>query len=280
MPPTPQDPMEIYVDDSKLTLHGLQQHYVKLAENEKNRKLNELLDALEFNQVVIFVKSVQRAIQLDKLLQECNFPSVAIHASMKQEDRIKLYQSFKDVRRLADRAARAARAAAARLRRRPLSFAHSSSIAFSSPRTSGGAASTSSASIYYDMPDARSRSRSRACPRAEAHHLATFAHAGVGHVPAPRGARRPLRHQGPRYHVRLDRRGCEDPRGRAVSFRGVHHAPAGVDRCHVIHVRAPARLRSPPPPLPAPARLSVRVRASAHPRRQPPDTLIHPGRTA
>ena len=30
----PQDPMEIYVDDSKLTLHGLQQHYVKLAENE------------------------------------------------------------------------------------------------------------------------------------------------------------------------------------------------------------------------------------------------------
>jgi hypothetical protein len=64
-----QDPMEIYVDDSKLTLHGLQQHYVKLAENEKNRKLNELLDALEFNQVVVFVKSVQRANALDKLLQ-------------------------------------------------------------------------------------------------------------------------------------------------------------------------------------------------------------------
>ena len=92
----PQDPMEIYVDDSKLTLHGLQQHYVKLAENEKNRKLNELLDALEFNQVVIFVKSVQRAIQLDKLLQECNFPSVAIHARIEQTERIALYQSFKD----------------------------------------------------------------------------------------------------------------------------------------------------------------------------------------
>jgi ATP-dependent RNA helicase UAP56/SUB2 len=88
--------MEIYVDDSKLTLHGLQQHYVKLAENEKNRKLNELLDALEFNQVVIFVKSVQRAIQLDKLLQECNFPSVAIHARIEQAERIELYQSFKD----------------------------------------------------------------------------------------------------------------------------------------------------------------------------------------
>ena len=38
-------------DETKLTLHGLQQHYVKLEENGKNRKLNELLDSLEFNQV-------------------------------------------------------------------------------------------------------------------------------------------------------------------------------------------------------------------------------------
>merc|ERR1712232_62257 len=65
------DPHEIRVDEeSKFTLHGLLQYYVKLAEKEKNRKLNDLLDALEFNQVVIFVKSVQRAIALDKLLVE------------------------------------------------------------------------------------------------------------------------------------------------------------------------------------------------------------------
>lgn len=38
-------------DEAKLTLHGLQQHYVKLKENEKNKKLFELLDVLEFNQV-------------------------------------------------------------------------------------------------------------------------------------------------------------------------------------------------------------------------------------
>src|SRR5882762_119972 len=45
-------PLEIFVDDeTKLTLHGLQQHYVKLEEIGKNRKLNELLDTLEFNQV-------------------------------------------------------------------------------------------------------------------------------------------------------------------------------------------------------------------------------------
>lgn len=47
-------PMEVYVDDeAKLTLHGLQQHYVKLKETEKNKKLLELLDQLEFNQVNI-----------------------------------------------------------------------------------------------------------------------------------------------------------------------------------------------------------------------------------
>lgn len=45
--------MEVYVDDeAKLTLHGLQQYYVKLKDNEKNRKLFELLDLLEFNQVM------------------------------------------------------------------------------------------------------------------------------------------------------------------------------------------------------------------------------------
>merc|ERR1712170_236789 len=92
-----QDPHEISVDEeSKLTLHGLLQYFVKLSEKEKNRKLNDLLDALEFNQVVIFVKSVQRAIALDKLLVECNFPSIAIHSGLDQEERINRYKQFKE----------------------------------------------------------------------------------------------------------------------------------------------------------------------------------------
>merc|ERR1711988_1344916 len=92
-----QDPHEIRVDEeSKLTLHGLLQYYIKLTEREKNRKLNDLLDALEFNQVVIFVKSVQRAIALDKLLVECNFPSIAIHSNLEQKERIVRYKQFKE----------------------------------------------------------------------------------------------------------------------------------------------------------------------------------------
>eukprot|EP00842_Homolaphlyctis_polyrhiza_P004471 jgi/Hompol1/5024/HPOL_004129-RA len=92
-----QNPLEIFVDDqTKLTLHGLQQYYVKLEESAKNRKLNDLLDTLEFNQVCIFVKSVQRAIELDRLLVKCGFPSICIHSQLAQEERILRYKSFKD----------------------------------------------------------------------------------------------------------------------------------------------------------------------------------------
>ncbi|KAA8569318.1 hypothetical protein EYC84_000973 [Monilinia fructicola] len=92
-----QNPLEIYIDnETKLTLYGLQQYYIKLEEREKNRRLNELLDELSFNQVIIFVKSTVRATELDKLLRECNFPSVAIHSGVSQEERIKRFNDFKD----------------------------------------------------------------------------------------------------------------------------------------------------------------------------------------
>lgn len=96
--------MEVYVDDeTKLTLHGLQQHYVKLKENEKNKKLFELLDVLEFNQVVIFVKSVQRCEALANLLTDQNFPAIAIHRGMAQDERLAKYQQFKDFHKVCER---------------------------------------------------------------------------------------------------------------------------------------------------------------------------------
>jgi ATP-dependent RNA helicase UAP56/SUB2 len=77
----------LFQSDTKLTLHGLQQYSIRLSEGEKNRKLNDLLDTLEFNQVIIFVKSTLRATELDKLLRECNFPSIAVHSGVSQEER-------------------------------------------------------------------------------------------------------------------------------------------------------------------------------------------------
>lgn len=45
-------------------------------------------------QVVIFVKSVLRAKELNKLLVECNFPSICIHSAMKQEERLAVRASI------------------------------------------------------------------------------------------------------------------------------------------------------------------------------------------
>merc|ERR1712080_638225 len=80
-----QNPTEIYVDD-----------YIKLTEQQKNRKLNDLLDALEFNQIVIFVNGVRRCKELNKLLQECNFPSMCMYGGLKQEERLERYNKFKE----------------------------------------------------------------------------------------------------------------------------------------------------------------------------------------
>lgn len=48
--------------------------------------------------MVIFVKNVARAKALNTLLKTCNFPSLCLHASMKQEERIKVYNDFKQNR--------------------------------------------------------------------------------------------------------------------------------------------------------------------------------------
>jgi superfamily II DNA/RNA helicase len=95
-----QNPMEIYVDDdTKLTLHGLRQHYVKLEDKEKNRKLFDLLDDLEFNQVCIFVSSVRRCQALWKLLVDQQFPATAIYGGLKQEERNSRFQEFKSFKK-------------------------------------------------------------------------------------------------------------------------------------------------------------------------------------
>lgn len=66
--------MEVFVDDeTKLTLHGLQQYYSKLKDSEKNRKLFDLLDALEFNQVHSFTWDKITAIRPGNLWKFTSF---------------------------------------------------------------------------------------------------------------------------------------------------------------------------------------------------------------
>merc|ERR1712025_1330275 len=93
-----KNPIEVYVDDqAKLTLHGLLQHYVNLPEEKlKNRKLFDLLDNIDFNQVIIFVKNKKRAEALAKILNNGQFPTALIHGRMEQSDRIRKFEEFKN----------------------------------------------------------------------------------------------------------------------------------------------------------------------------------------
>jgi ATP-dependent RNA helicase UAP56/SUB2 len=93
-----KNPVEVYVDDqAKLTLHGLLQFYVNLPEEkQKNRKLFDLLDNIDFNQVIIFVRSQSRAEALAKILNSSHFPSSFIHGRMRQEDRLQKFEEFKN----------------------------------------------------------------------------------------------------------------------------------------------------------------------------------------
>ena len=93
-------PVEIIVkEENKEHLEKLQQFYVKLKDEEKNSKLFDILDNVQFNQVIIFVNSILRCETLSDMLSQNNFPSIAIHASLPQEERIKLFDLFKNFKR-------------------------------------------------------------------------------------------------------------------------------------------------------------------------------------
>jgi ATP-dependent RNA helicase UAP56/SUB2 len=92
-----KDPFELFIDsDSKLVLHGLKQYYINLEENQKIRKLIQLLDDLDFNQVIIFTKHIKFATALNKVIKQQKFPSIVCTGDMKTDQRLKVYQEFKD----------------------------------------------------------------------------------------------------------------------------------------------------------------------------------------
>ena len=92
--------VEIIVkEENKEHLEKLQQFYVKLKEEEKNTKLFNILDSIQFNQVIIFVNSILRCEALSDMLNKNNFPSIAIHADLPQDERIKLFDLFKDFKK-------------------------------------------------------------------------------------------------------------------------------------------------------------------------------------
>ena len=93
-------PVEIIVkEENKEHLEKLQQFYVKLKEDEKNKKLLDVIDKVQFNQVIIFVNNIQRCEALSDILSQNGIPSIAIHADLPQEERISKFDAFKDFKK-------------------------------------------------------------------------------------------------------------------------------------------------------------------------------------
>ena len=82
--------------ESLKELHNIHQYFVNLEEAQKNTKLIELLDELEFNQIVIFVSNAERAIEVNQLLEDANFPTMYMHSQLSQEECNRRFMSFKN----------------------------------------------------------------------------------------------------------------------------------------------------------------------------------------
>lgn len=61
---------------------------MELSETEKNRKVFSLIKTLAFNQLVVFMKSVSRAVELERVLRSHNVTCVSIHAGLSQTERL------------------------------------------------------------------------------------------------------------------------------------------------------------------------------------------------
>jgi len=90
------NPLDIFVSDGTIILHGLTQYYLNLPEVQKTKRLVDLLDVLDFNQVIVFVGSPARARELNKILNDCNFPSECMHSKMPAQQRTEIYRKVKD----------------------------------------------------------------------------------------------------------------------------------------------------------------------------------------
>jgi ATP-dependent RNA helicase UAP56/SUB2 len=87
--------MNFSIQDNNHNLSSLQQYAIRICESEKKLKIIDLLEQLDFNQVVIFVSEFETANELNRQLENVGFSnSLIIHSGMQPDEKIFLYASF------------------------------------------------------------------------------------------------------------------------------------------------------------------------------------------
>ena len=79
-----KNPSYIVIGEETQIPDKLMQFYLKIKSDDKEEKLINLLDDLAFNQVIIFVNKVERAIRLTTILKNNLFDPICIHSSLRQ----------------------------------------------------------------------------------------------------------------------------------------------------------------------------------------------------
>jgi superfamily II DNA/RNA helicase len=91
-----QNPLKILVKQEELSLHGIQQFYVVIEEQDKYPALKELYEMININQSIIYCNSRKKVDILTNYMVEDNFPAKCITGDMTQEDRNSILKEFRD----------------------------------------------------------------------------------------------------------------------------------------------------------------------------------------
>ncbi|ELQ76551.1 ATP-dependent RNA helicase [Trachipleistophora hominis] len=94
-----RNPFVLQVDEErKLTLHGLEQGYVNVIEDNKRDKLIGLIDSIrDISQCVIFCRDKRRVEVLCEHLKTKGLPAVAITSDYDTNERMQRFMSFKNL---------------------------------------------------------------------------------------------------------------------------------------------------------------------------------------
>jgi translation initiation factor 4A len=91
-----QNPTQIRVKAEELTLQGIAQYYINLADDvQKYETVKDIFESLTISQAIIYCNSTHRVDDLSEAMKTDNFPVEKIHGKMSEQERKDNYQKFK-----------------------------------------------------------------------------------------------------------------------------------------------------------------------------------------
>ena len=93
------NPQRILVKTEQLTLEGIKQHYITIANDlQKYDTIKDIFSTLLLSQSIIYCNSVKRVQDLYETMVADNFPVCRIHSSMSSQERNMTHEDFKSGR--------------------------------------------------------------------------------------------------------------------------------------------------------------------------------------